>query len=164
MDDRELSFETIPCSEMPLFLKRFQVRRKIQEKAKDGTLQTRDENAEVSQVRTAPKRKGRWDQTSAASEEAAAAAAAAGGAPAAKTTKKAAWEAETPAHDQWGATPGHRGAGGETPGATPGQSTRMWDATPGHATPGHGGSEKIISSARRNRWDETPKTDRGGEL
>lgn len=61
--------------------------------------------------------------------------------------------------------------GAETPGATPGQSTRMWDATPGHTTPaagaatpgrdtpGHIGATQ--TSVRRNRWDETPKTERG---
>lgn len=43
----------------------------------------------------------------------------------------------------------------------------MWDATPGHATPGAAtpgretpSHEKAVSS-RRNRWDETPKTERG---
>jgi splicing factor 3B subunit 1 len=42
----------------------------------------------------------------------------------------------------------------------------MWDATPGHATPGAATPgretphEKVVSS-RRNRWDETPKTERG---
>ena len=58
-------------------------------------------------------------------------------------------------------------------GATPGQSTRMWDATPGHATPGavtpgrdtpgHAtpGQTAGTPSARRNRWDETPRTERG---
>ncbi|CAG0896458.1 unnamed protein product [Darwinula stevensoni] len=71
-------------------------------------------------------------------------------------------EHETPGHvhAHWEETPGHArsGAGGETPGgaATP-SSTRLWDATPGHATPGH---EKATPSARRNRWDETPKTER----
>lgn len=51
--------------------------------------------------------------------------------------------------------------GAETPGATPGQSTRMWDATPGHTTPaagaatpgrdtpGHVGAAQ--TSVRRNR-------------
>lgn len=72
----------------------------------------------------------------------------------------------TPAAIRWDETPGH-GKGGETPGATPGVSTRMWDATPGHATPGAvtpgretPSHEKVVSS-RRNRWDETPKTERG---
>jgi hypothetical protein len=43
----------------------------------------------------------------------------------------------------------------------------MWDATPGHATPGHATpgretpSHDKGSSSRRNRWDETPKTERG---
>ena len=70
---------------------------------------------------------------------------------------------------RWDETPG-RAKGSETPGATPGQSTRMWDSTPGHATPGaatpgretpgQGGTP----SARKNRWDETPKTERGLSL
>lgn len=43
----------------------------------------------------------------------------------------------------------------------------MWDATPGHATPGHATpgretpSHDKGASSRRNRWDETPKTERG---
>lgn len=82
--------------------------------------------------------------------------------------------AHTPSQARWDETPG-RAKGSETPGATPGySSTRMWDptpahATPGHATPGHetpGGTQKGAApgtpSARRNRWDETPKTERGG--
>ena len=64
----------------------------------------------------------------------------------------------------WAETPGRK-TGSETPGATPSQ--RMWDATPGHATPGAvtpgrdtpGGG--VTPSARKNRWDETPKTERG---
>lgn len=72
----------------------------------------------------------------------------------------------TPAAVRWDETPGH-GKGAETPGATPGVSTRMWDATPAHATPGAvtpgretPSHEKTVTS-RRNRWDETPKTERG---
>ncbi|KAJ8955121.1 hypothetical protein NQ318_009014 [Aromia moschata] len=72
------------------------------------------------------------------------------------------WEGDkTPADIRWDETPGHKGS--ETPGATPGQSTRIWDATPGAATPGrettpgHPGDK---STSRRNRWDETPKTER----
>lgn len=45
----------------------------------------------------------------------------------------------------------------------------MWDATPGHATPGAatpgrdtpGHAHDGKSTSRRNRWDETPKTERG---
>ncbi|KAM9804690.1 LOW QUALITY PROTEIN: splicing factor 3B subunit 1 [Neosynchiropus ocellatus] len=77
--------------------------------------------------------------------------------------------AHTPSNSRWDETPG-RPKGSETPGATP--STRMWDPTPshtpagaatpgrdtpGHATPGHGGAP---GSVRKNRWDETPKTER----
>jgi len=75
----------------------------------------------------------------------------------------------TPSNSRWDETPG-RPKGSETPGATP--SSRMWDPTPshtpagaatpgrdtpGHATPGHGGA---TGSVRKNRWDETPKTER----
>lgn len=48
----------------------------------------------------------------------------------------------------WEPTPSHTPAGAATPGRD----------TPGHATPGHGGA---TSSVRKNRWDETPKTERG---
>lgn len=67
---------------------------------------------------------------------------------------------KTPATERrWDETPSHIGKGSETPGATP-RTQRMWDATPAHVasnleTPAH---EK---STRRNRWDETPKTERG---
>lgn len=43
----------------------------------------------------------------------------------------------------------------------------MWEATPGHATPGavtpgrETPSHDKNMSSRRNRWDETPKTERG---
>ena len=43
----------------------------------------------------------------------------------------------------------------------------MWGATPGHATPGHAtpGRETLShdkgDSSRRNKSDETPKTERG---
>lgn len=75
--------------------------------------------------------------------------------------------AVTPAATRWDETPGHpKQSGAETPGATP--STRLWDATPGHATPGAAtpgrdtpSHDKAQSSIRRNRWDETPKTERG---
>jgi len=62
------------------------------------------------------------------------------------------------------------GKGGETPGTTTGQSTEVWGATPGHATPGHvtpgreTPSHDKGASSRRNRSDETPKTERGKVL
>lgn len=65
---------------------------------------------------------------------------------------------KTPADHRWDETPGHKGS--ETPGATPGQSTRVWDATPGAATPGRETPAHDKSISRRNRWDETPKTER----
>ncbi|XP_071445773.1 splicing factor 3B subunit 1 isoform X1 [Hetaerina americana] len=133
-----------------------ELRKKLAEKAKDGTLKPVS-NGDAPKA--APKKRGRWDQT--ADET-----------PSQPTKKKAAslWDApeanETPAHSRWDETPGHGKGGEETPGA----STRMWEATPGHATPGHAtpghstpGHDKGISggaSSRRNRWDETPKTER----
>lgn len=67
---------------------------------------------------------------------------------------------KTPGDRRWDETPGHKGS--ETPGATPGQSVRIWDATPAHAstTPSHE-TPAHEKSTRRNRWDETPKTERG---
>ena len=79
--------------------------------------------------------------------------------------------AHTPSNSRWDETPG-RAKGSETPGTTP--STRIWDPTPshtpagaatpgrdtpGHATPGHGGATGSHRE-RKNRWDETPKTER----
>ncbi|XP_075255786.1 splicing factor 3B subunit 1-like isoform X2 [Convolutriloba macropyga] len=88
-------------------------------------------------------------------------------------------EAQTPHMQRWDETPG-RTKGSETPGVTPSASTRMWEATPSYMTPGAatpsqtpgggaqtpgrtpagGGGGGQTPSARRNRWDETPKTDR----
>merc|ERR1719450_1578335 len=91
----------------------------------------------------------------------------------AKTAKKPASafftaESSTPSHSAaWAETPGRKDPGSETP-AQPG--ARMWDPTPAHTTPGR---EKMIggetpgqasatpgASTRRNRWDETPRTER----
>ncbi|XP_046992506.1 splicing factor 3B subunit 1 [Schistocerca americana] len=137
-----------------------ELRKKLVEKSKEGTLKAVT-NGEVAKA--AVKRRGRWDQT--------------GGEEAVPVKKKptapvvaasaqqqsSTWDKEdaTPASTRWDETPGHA-KGSETPGATPGQSTRMWDATPGHATPGRETPQhdKGISSSRRNRWDETPKTER----
>jgi splicing factor 3B subunit 1 len=138
-----------------------ELRKQLVEKSKDGTLKAMS-NGDIQ--KSAPKKRGRWDQT--------------GGDEGVAPVKKKAtsnsissvgssWDKEdaTPASTRWDETPGH-GKGGETPGATPGQSTRMWDATPGHATPGHATpgretpSHDKGASSRRNRWDETPKTER----
>lgn len=64
----------------------------------------------------------------------------------------------TPSASQWDETPG-RAKGSETPGATP--STRLWESTPGHATPGATTPGHGTPGGKKNRWDETPKTDRG---
>ncbi|XP_004535089.1 splicing factor 3B subunit 1 [Ceratitis capitata] len=127
-----------------------ELRRKIQEKSKDGTL-LKSSNGEVPKETTTRKR-GRWDQT--VSESFVPAKVSATPNSAATPT----WEDKTPGDHRWDETPGHKGS--ETPGATPGLGTRIWDATPAHPmTPSHEtpGHEK---SARRNRWDETPKTER----
>ncbi|XP_059221852.1 splicing factor 3B subunit 1 isoform X1 [Stomoxys calcitrans] len=144
-----------------------ELRKRIMEKSKDGTL--------LKTVPDPPKeggrKRGRWDQT--VSDSFVPAKVAATPSSAATPT----WEEvscspsllrkhltlalfqKTPADHRWDETPAHK-TGSETPGATPGLGTRMWDATPAHAmTPGHEtpGHEK---SVRRNRWDETPKTER----
>ncbi|CAL8147916.1 unnamed protein product [Orchesella dallaii] len=129
-----------------------ELQRRIREKSKDGPLLP---VANGEAVKPAPaKKRGRWDQT--APDE-----------NVVPTKKKPSWEtAETPGHTGWDATPGH--AGSETPGsgATP-ATQHIWDPTPahnmtpGHATPGvesRGGGGG--ASMRRNRWDETPKTER----
>ncbi|PSN30051.1 Splicing factor 3B subunit 1, partial [Blattella germanica] len=141
-----------------------QVHKQLVEKSKDGTLKVVS-NGEA--VKSAPKKRGRWDQT--------------GGEDATPVKKKAtsnnvsvgsSWDKEdsTPASTRWDETPGH-GKGGETPGATPGQSTRMWDATPGHATPGHATPGRETPShdkgasktpGHNSGWAETPRTDRTG--
>ncbi|XP_046846232.1 splicing factor 3B subunit 1-like [Xenia sp. Carnegie-2017] len=141
-----------------------ETRKEILEKAKSGELQVKVPAKPVE------KKRRRWDQQQGGDDEA----------PVAKK-KSGTWDqsAETPGGGtRWDETPGrvkgsetpggsttpHRGA--ETPGATP--SARMWEATPSHATPGSttpgsmtpGHSTPGVST-RRNRWDETPKTDRG---
>ena len=139
-------------------------RKQMAEKAKDGTLKPVDTNGAA---KAAPKRRGRWDQT----EETPA-----------KTAKKPAssfFQAEgsatpggpadaTPGRQAWAETPGRVAPGSETPGTV--DRGRMWDPTPAHTTPGrdkssetpgHAGSATPGgASSRRNRWDETPRTDR----
>ncbi|KAL3250154.1 hypothetical protein MRX96_055749 [Rhipicephalus microplus] len=153
---------TVIMQEQALTKDQAELRRKLADKAKSGELQSVPSNGEVKQAAPAVKRR-RWDQ---AGDET----------PQTPAKKKSSWDAaessQTPSHARWDETPG-RAKGSETPGATPGySSTRMWDptpahATPGHATPGHetpGGTQKGAApgtpSARRNRWDETPKTER----
>ncbi|XP_022910046.1 splicing factor 3B subunit 1 isoform X2 [Onthophagus taurus] len=129
-----------------------EIQKKILEKAKDGSLKVSN-----GEAKTAPKKRARWDQTVEESFV-----------PAKKktlqvTTANSAatpiWDADsTPADHRWDETPGHKGS--ETPGATPGQSTRLWDATPGAATPGRETPAHDKGTSRRNRWDETPKTER----
>lgn len=132
-----------------------QLRRKFIEKAKDGTLKPVAVPSNGEAKEAPRKRSARWDQQT--GEETATAATPVT-AVAAPKKKMSAWEAETPAVARWEETPA-RSKGSETPaggGVTPG-STRLWDATPGHATPG-----LEDKSMKRNRWDETPKTERAG--
>uniref|UniRef100_T1IVP7 Splicing factor 3B subunit 1 n=1 Tax=Strigamia maritima TaxID=126957 RepID=T1IVP7_STRMM len=134
-------------------------RRKLAEKAKSGDLKYKAKGAPVATAAAAaaPAKRRRWDQ--AVGEDT----------PTSKKSKTSSWdiaEAQTPAAQcYWEETPG-KAKSGETPGATPGGSSRMWDATPGHATPGattpghDTPGHRHTPSARRNRWDETPKTER----
>ncbi|XP_033099282.1 splicing factor 3B subunit 1-like isoform X1 [Anneissia japonica] len=126
----------------------------ILQRKKEGTL------------KVVPKKKRRWDQ---AGEDTP-------GAVTPSKKKTSSWdqaESSTPSHGRWDETPG-RAKGSETPGATPG-TTRVWEptpahatpthitpghATPGHSTPGHATPGRATPSARKNRWDETPRTER----
>uniref|UniRef100_A0A8C8K735 Splicing factor 3B subunit 1 n=1 Tax=Oncorhynchus tshawytscha TaxID=74940 RepID=A0A8C8K735_ONCTS len=155
-----------------------EIRQQMAEKAKTGDLKAVNGSAasQAAAAAAAAKRKRRWDQTAEKQDQS--------GTPSnAGTPKKmSSWDqadqAQTPGHtpghtpsnSRWDETPG-RNKGSETPGATP--SSRMWDPTPshtpagaatpgrgdtpGHTTPGHGGA---TGSVRKNRWDETPKTER----
>jgi splicing factor 3B subunit 1 len=130
--------------------------KQMKDRAKEGTLKVVDQNIGAAGPRSAPKRRGRWDMTTPADEE---------------TPSKSAKKPMTPGKEdpatpatlnQWDATPGRKDPGSETPGAG---ITRMWDATPAHATPGRetpGAQTPGANTpgARRNRWDETPRTER----
>lgn len=113
----------------------------------------------------------RWDETPGRTKGGETPGATPGGTPGGATP------GATPGHVTPGrATPGHA-TPGRTPGATPGASTRQWDATPGHVTPGHvtpghatpghitpghaTPGRATPGTARKNRWDETPRTERG---
>ncbi|XP_067649690.1 splicing factor 3B subunit 1-like isoform X2 [Haliotis asinina] len=130
------------------------LRQQMHEKAKAGELRAVN-GAGGDAGHKQPTKRKRWDQSSAQED-----------APTKKKTSS--WdaaEAVTPSNSRWDETPG-RAKGEQTPGATPGQSTRQWDSTPGHATPGattpgrDTPGHQATPSARRNRWDETPKTER----
>ena len=102
------------------------LKKQMKDKAKDGTLKVVEE---VPLVKTAPKRRGRWDMTGSAEETPS------------KVAKKPAVSdgnatpSATPGHgNQWDATPGRKDPGSETPSMTP--AARMWDPTPAHTTPG----------------------------
>ncbi|KRT83675.1 HEAT domain-containing protein, partial [Oryctes borbonicus] len=149
-------FRTSLCKKCSINLNIFtvfsQIQKKILEKAKDGSLKIVNGEAKTTQ-----KKRARWDQTVEESFV-----------PAKKKTLSVVnnsnaatpvWDPDrTPADHRWDETPGHKGS--ETPGATPGQSTRVWDATPGAVTPGRDTPAHDKSTSRRNRWDETPKTER----
>lgn len=124
------------------------MRKKIQEKAKDGTL-IRSSNGDASKV--GERKRGRWDQT--IDDQFVPAKKVAGAAtPTWNDVEK------TPQTERrWDETPGHKGS--ETPGATP-RTQRMWDATPAHTTATSLETPAHEKSTRRNRWDETPKTER----
>nr|SVE88460.1 EOG090X00GC [Daphnia sinensis]SVE89704.1 EOG090X00GC [Daphnia sinensis]SVE90333.1 EOG090X00GC [Daphnia sinensis] len=127
-----------------------EVRRKLADKAKDGTLKAVSLPSNGEGTEAPRKRAARWDQTGEGDTGPAATPVVA---PTVPTVKKKTWEVETPAVARWDETPA-RSKGSETPaagGVTPG--SRLWDATPGHD-----------DSRKRNRWDETPKTERAGEF
>ncbi|XP_077304831.1 splicing factor 3B subunit 1 isoform X1 [Lithobates pipiens] len=149
--------------EKQLRKEQYEIHQQIAEKAKSGDLKVVNGSSASAASQPSSKRKRRWDQT-------------ADQTPGSTPKKSSSWDqaevtpGHTPSSIRWDETPG-RAKGNETPGATPG--SKIWDPTPshtpagaatpgrgdtpGHATPGHGGA---TSSARKNRWDETPKTER----
>lgn len=131
-----------------------ELRKKLLERAREGTLKPVPQSNGEAAKPAAAKRKGRWDQSSEDTPTVKKTVVSA--TPSSQATPS--WENERGA---WEETPGGGGRGGETPGATP--SARVWDATPAHLTPGHatpGRDTPAHHASRRNRWDETPKTDR----
>jgi splicing factor 3B subunit 1 len=126
-----------------------EVREAILKKASKGDLP-------ATEAAKPERKRKRWDQHTPSHDEEG------GGA-----KKKSAWDQaeSTPTVSHWEGTPGHL-KGSETPGASATPSTRIkWDATPGHATPGHA---TPATPGKRNRWDltpkwnETPRADSGG--
>ena len=123
---------------------------KLREKAKAGELRVVDASVTISATTSSSTttKKRRWDQaaTTAATEAAAA--------PSNGSTTQAGAQAvsfkdmETPAHVPaiWEATPGHADSGALTP--------------PSHS--GASETPKVSAAGGRRRWDETPKTERGG--
>ncbi|UYV68384.1 SF3B1 [Cordylochernes scorpioides] len=147
-DDTSRTYQVI-MREQALNKDQNDLRKKLHDKAKAGELKpVASSNGEAPK----PARKRRWDDAVGGGEET----------PKGPSMKKTSWdtaEAQTPSQTRWDETPGRVGKGGsETPGATP--SSRVWDTTPGHATPGAATPGHTTPSARRNRWDETPKTER----
>ena len=114
-----------------------ELKKKIGEKPKSEEAKSDSE--------TKATRRRRWDQPATTDEP-----------PAKKSVDL--HEAQTPAApNRWDETPGRIGRGD----ATPGQA--IWDPTPSHTgttpmTPGH--ETPSTKAGRRNRWDETPKTER----
>ena len=122
----------------------------------------------MSQPKSTMKRRGRWDMTTGDESAAKKKAVASSEETPAEPSSTPGENSSTPARplQPWDATPGRR-----DPSATPGSgmtpATRMWDATPAHQTPGHGiggaetpGHVGAATPGRRNRWDETPRTER----
>ncbi|KAL7064336.1 hypothetical protein AAHC03_05480 [Spirometra sp. Aus1] len=124
-----------------------------------------------------PTKRRRWDQpTAGVNGEAKGTPAAA--TPLATTPKRWGDDTATPlrpgATPSGAATPASRTQWEETPGrprdtaVTPGPGVRQWSETPAHlpagATPGRDATSALggTPSARKNRWDETPHTERYG--
>ncbi|CAG2107184.1 unnamed protein product, partial [Medioppia subpectinata] len=141
-DARARTYQTI-AKEAAITQEEAELRKKLLEKSKSG---------ELKAVSPKSSKRRRWDQpqTGDTADE-----------PTAK--KKSSWDyAEA-------ATPGAPGMWDQTPGRVLSDDARsapeVWDPTPMHPsttplTPGHE-TPGLKSSVRRNRWDETPKTERG---
>ena len=98
-------------------------------------MKANEANGNGSASTAGEKRRRRWDQTAPADDVDP------------KAKKTAYDEAVTPAHRIWDATPAAGQSFDETP---------MASRTPGAETPHH----SATPSNKRNRWDETPRTER----
>ncbi|XP_046919406.2 splicing factor 3b subunit 1 isoform X1 [Dermatophagoides farinae] len=136
-----------------------ELKKKLLEKAKAGELKpTTTSSSSTSSLSSGNKRR-RWDQPSLDSGVGSATDSCSEFSE--PTAKKSAWdyhEAATPAiPGRWDQTPAHGMDGSKTP--------AQWEPTPVHIGSSIGGAQtpsvdSINKSSRRNRWDETPKTER----
>ncbi|KAF7489761.1 Splicing factor 3B subunit 1 [Sarcoptes scabiei] len=144
-DPSSRTYKTI-IKEATLSVQEVELKKKLIEKAKAGELKTTNNSSTTAAAGT---KRRRWDQPTSDLGESESE-------PVVKKPVTNYHEAATPAvAGRWDQTPAHIPDGSRTP--------AQWDPTPAHSgqigyqTPSVDGVDK---STRKNRWDETPKTER----